>query len=119
MIEVGHHRISQLEVVWREDELVSPSAERLQLIISTHRRLDGTHRADTHHTDMMALALGLVSHLAGLTAYNHLLRAHLVLGQVLHFNRIKAAETTVNGDETEVDAIDFQTFHQLTTEVHA
>ena len=40
-----------------------------------------------------------------------------MLGEVFHLDRIEATQTTVYGDEREVDATNLHALHQLTAEV--
>ena len=65
----------------------------------------------------MTLVLCLVYQFACLLAYSHLLGVHLVLRQVFHLNRIKAAKSAMKSDIGEVDAPYFHHLHHLTTEM--
>ena len=66
---------------------------------------------------MVPLALGLVHYLASLVGDSHLLRAHLVLGEVFHLDGVETSQSAMHGDEREVHAFDLQAFHQLAAEV--
>ena len=119
MIEVGNHRVCQSEVVRREDELIGPAVKLLQHSVSTDGRLCGTQRADADSTHVVALCLGIVGNAAGLSIDNHLLRTHLVLGEILDLDGVETAQAAMYGEIGEVDAVDFQALHQLTAEMQA
>ena len=91
MVEIGNHTVGHTEIVGREDELVGPSVIFLQQSVGTYGGLRGTGRADANGTDVMSAALGFVDNVAGLSVDDHLLRAHLVLGQVFHLNALEIA----------------------------
>ena len=60
MVEVGHHGVSQPELVGREDELIGPALVFLQHPVGTHGGLRGAGRAGANDTDAVAVELGLV-----------------------------------------------------------
>ena len=68
---------------------------------------------------MVAFLAGTVDNVAGLSVDLHLLRTHLMLGEVFHLDAVETAQSTVHGHIGKVDATDFQALHQFTTEVQA
>ena len=117
MIEVGHHRVGQSELVGREDELIGPTLVLLQQAVSTHSGLCGAGHTGAYDADAVLGEFRGVHNLAGLLRDEHLLGRHLVLREVLDLDGIEAAKSAVQGDIGEIDALDLHTLHELTAEV--
>ena len=113
MIEVGYCTIGESEFVWREDELVGPAIECLHHTIGTYGCLCGLRHAGTYGTHAVTIQLGLVYQVSSLLSNDHLLRIHLIFGQILYLYFVEVAQTAVQGDVSLVDTVDFHALHQL------
>ena len=89
------------------------------MAVGAHGGLDGTHDGRAHGADVMSSVLGGVDPLHGVRLDEHLLGVHLVLGEVLDVDVAEVAQSGVEGDEGEVDALDFHALHQLPAEVQS
>ena len=68
---------------------------------------------------MMSFHFCLIYHLTCLTLDEHLLRVHLMLGQVFHLNGVKTAQAAVDGDKRKVNTMNLHALHQFTTEMQS
>ena len=119
MVEVRDHRVGESEVVRREDELVSPAVVFLQHTVGSDSGLCSLNDACANGAHTVAGTLRFVDELAAVGVYTHLLRVHLMLCKVLHFDVVEVAQTAVERDIGEVDATNLHALHQLAREVQA
>jgi len=81
--------------------------------------LDSPHHRSTYRTYVSTGILGTIDSFHRRFVHKHLFRVHFVLRQVFYINVTEVAQAGMQGDIGKVYSLNFQTFHQFTTEVQA
>ena len=87
------------------------------MAIRTDSRFDSTHHGRTDRTNLSAVILCRIHDVHDISVHDHLLRIHLMLGQIFHIDFAEVAQTGMQCQESELAILDLQTLHQLTAEM--
>ena len=83
-MEVGNHRVGQVEVVGREDELVCPSLVFLQVVVGTDGGFHCALHCGSNGHHLVAFGVRSVHLVAAVLVDEHLFGVHFVLREVFH-----------------------------------
>ena len=102
-----------MEVERREDETVRPSVIFLELAIGGDCCFKYALYRSADSDNLVLLSMGAVDDVTGLLFNMHLLAVHLMLCQVFNVYLAEIAQTTVQSNEGEINALDFHHLHEL------
>ena len=95
-MEVCDHAGCHTEVIRREYELISPPFKLFQVAVRTDSRFDSTHHGRTDCTNLASVIFRRIHDIHDIPVHDHLLRIHLMLGQIFHIDFAEIAQPECN-----------------------
>ena len=118
-VEIGDRRVRDDVFIRREDELVGPAVEGIDLPVGGDIGLDSAHDGNADCEYLVAGAVGAVDIGCGLLGNNQPFGVHPVLREVLDVDAAEVADTHVDGDEGLVNVLENHPVEQFTAEVES
>ena len=116
-MEVRNHTGRHTEVIRRENELISPPFKLFQVTVCTDSCFDSAHHGGTDCTNLSSVIFCRIHDIHDIPVHDHLLRIHLMLGQVFHIDFAEITQPGMQCQISKLAILNLQTFHQFTTEM--
>ncbi len=119
LVEVGDEPISDLEFVWRVDELVSPAPVRLDDPAREHTRFKCAHYATANCVHVFLRLESFVDDVGRVLGYLKVLAVHAVLCQIFYLDGLEDALSDVELNRCDLYALLLGGLEQLLGEVQS